>query len=661
MSRARVAVVGSGVAGLTAAWVISKSADVTLFEADDRLGGHADTHDVTVDGVTHAVDTGFIVHNNRTYPVLLRLFRELNVETRPSEMSLSVRDDHTGIQWAGALGFRGLFPTPRMLVNRHHLRMLVDIPRFHRRAKRVLRASSMQSDAETMEQFLDAGRFSPYFRRHFMEPLIAAVWSCDPELALRYPAEYLFRFLHHHGMLRVFGSPRWRTVVGGSRTYVERVAALVDDVRLGAKVTGVTEDEAGVHVTDGSGTTTDFDAAVIAIHPVQALGLLGAPTLAQVAVLACLPYQRNHAILHTDQSLLPTASGARAAWNFSRPRAEEEVEAAAAGLTVTYDLSRLQGLPTREPLLLTLGGSRLVAESAVLARMEYEHPLYTPASVAAQRRLPGINTDRIAFAGAYHGWGFHEDGARSGIAAADHLGFSLPPVLGPYRTTITHTRRMPFVRTFTHRSHVWLVDVDDLPDHGRRSFVLGRFEARDHLGDPRASLRSNVERFLHERGRPFTGGRILLATQPRAWGHCFNPISVFWCLDGSGAVEATLVEVHNTYGDRQVYLVDADEHGRGEVDKQMYVSPFHGVDGFYTVVAPVPTQRLHVSVTLHTDDGATFTASLNGAAALEPRDQRRAAFGSWRGTVLIRMHGIWLWLRRLPVHPRPSSRQGVSP
>lgn len=656
MTGPRIAVVGSGVAGLTAAWIASKSADVTLFEADDRLGGHADTHDVTLDGRSFPVDTGFIVHNRRTYPVLLRLFDELAVTTRASEMSMSVRDDASGIQWAGALGLRGVFPAARMMVHPRHLRMLWEIPRFHRRAKRLLRTRSkdVEYSGQTMDEFLREGRFTEHFRRHFMEPLIAAVWSCDPNVALRYPAEYLFAFLDNHGMLRVFGSPRWRTIVGGSRTYVERVAEALGDVRLGTKVTTVVEDESGVTITDGSGATESFDAAVIATHPGQALSMLGRPTLSQLAVLASLQYSQNGAVLHTDASLLPTAAPARAAWNFRRP---SEGDSAPAGLVVTYDLSRLQGLPTERPLLLTLGGVDLIDSRSVLERMEYEHPLYSPAFLAAQRGLPGINTSRIAFAGAYHGWGFHEDGARSGMAAAEHLGFAWGPEPGIYRTTIRHTRRTPFVRSFTHRSHTWLVDLDALPDHGWRSIALGSVRARDHFGDPDASVRDNVEAFLQSSGRPLVGGRILLATHPRAWGHCFNPISVFWCFDDNDRLAATVVEVHNTYGDRHVYLVEVDANGRGEVDKAMYVSPFHGVDGYYTVVAPVPDQRLQVSVTLHSEDGATFTASLSGERARERGSRARAATASLRSSVLIRLHGVWLWLRRLPVVPRPVHHQ----
>ena len=270
----------------------------------------------------------------------------------------------------------------------------------------------------TLREFLRAGGFTAYFTRHFMEPVVAAVWSCDPELALDYPARYLFAFLQHHGMLQVFGSPQWRTVTGGSRTYVERVAAGLHEIRTGTKVTSVLETPTGVEVTDGNGAVEAYDAVVVATHPGQALAMLAEPTAAQREVLGAMPYSPNTALLHTDTSLMPPARDAWASWNFLRP-------AEALGhVTVTYDLTRLQRLDTDTRYLVTLGGEHLVDPATVIDRMEYEHPLYTPESVAAQRRLPTIGTDRIAFAGAYHGWGFHEDGARSGVEAAERLGLA---------------------------------------------------------------------------------------------------------------------------------------------------------------------------------------------------------------------------------------------
>ncbi|MBZ5738030.1 FAD-dependent oxidoreductase [Nocardioides mangrovi] len=642
----RIAVVGSGVAGLVAAYVAARPdnhAHVTLYEADDRLGGHADTH--RVDG--HAIDTGFIVHNERTYPTLLRLFRELGVPTQDSEMSLSVRDDATGLEYAGALGPRGLFPRTRNLTDPRYLRMLAEIPRFHRHAKRLM---SQDGDDLTLRAFLERGGFTAYFRRHFMEPLVAAVWSCDPAVALDYPARYLFTFLEHHGMLGVFGSPQWKTVSGGSHTYVDRVAAGLHEVRTGTKITSVLETAAGVEVTDGNGRVLTYDAVVIATHPDQALAMLAEPTPAQREVLGAITYSPNVALLHTDTRLLPHAEGARASWNFRRPVEDR------GHVTVTYDLTRLQRLPTDTHYLVTLGGEHLVDPAAVIERREYAHPLYTPASVAAQARLPEISTDRLAFAGAYHGWGFHEDGARSGRAAAERLGLgwgeSQPPAAEPgvYATTIRHTRRTPWRRSFTHRSHTWLVDLDDLPDHG----LLGRFEARDHLGDPDRSIRDNLAAFLAREGVELGAGRVLMAAHPRAFGFCFNPISVFWVRPEHDR-PCVVVEVHNTYGDRHAYLVHPDAQGRATTPKAMYVSPFHGTDGTYDLAVPEPTRRLHVAVTLTTDDGARFSASLAGHRT--DHGALRAAPAALTGAVLIRLHGIALWLRRLPIRPRPDHHQ----
>jgi predicted NAD/FAD-binding protein len=642
--------------------VAAKTADVTLFEADTRLGGHADTHEV--DGL--AIDTGFIVHNRRTYPTLIRLFDELGVATQASEMSMSVRDEVAGLEYAGALGARGLFPTWRNLARPRFLRMLAEVPRFHRRAGALLERPADGVDGDqTLRDFLAEGGFSAYFCRQFMEPLVAAVWSCDPEVALDYPARYLFAFLAHHGMLSITGSPEWRTVAGGSREYVAKIAAGLPDIRLGTKVTSVRETSTGVEVTDGNGRMTAYDAAVIATHPDQALAMLESPTEAQRAALVALPYSENPALLHTDESLLPREHHARASWNFLRPRV------ARGGVTVTYDLTRLQRLPTDTRYLVTLGAgdgvTSLVDPDRVIARMEYAHPLYTPESVAAQRRLPEANTDRVAFAGAYHGWGFHEDGARSGAAAAAHLGLAWPdpasgeptgarvPETGMFDTRIRHIRRRPFKRAFDTRAHTWLVDLDDLPDHG----VLGRFEGRDHLGSPERSIRANVDAFLAETpegaGIDLAGGRVLMAANARAFGYCFNPISVFWCFARDRSLAGVIVEVHNTYGDRHAYLVHPDERGRARVDKELYVSPFHGTDGWYDLSVPVPVDDLLVSVNLHTDDGARFSVTQTGRRT--KTRVLRAAPQAIRGALRIRSEGIWLWVRRLPIQPRPDHHQ----
>ncbi|WP_067564761.1 NAD(P)/FAD-dependent oxidoreductase [Nocardia acidivorans] len=418
-SRRDIAVIGSGVAGLTAAHVLAKHDRVTLYERDTRLGGHAHTHDVELaPGRRVGVDSGFIVHNDHTYPTLTRLFAELGVQTRETEMSMSVRADAPALEYAGARGLSGLFPTLRALGTPRYLRLLAEVPRFHRAAREVLR----QADSGlTLAEFLRRHRFSGYFTDYFVTPLVAAVWSCEPGMTGAYPAEYLFRFLDHHGMLSVHGSPTWRTVVGGSARYVEKIADRLDEIRTGTAVLAITELADGVLVTDRS-TTRRFDAAVIATHPEQALTLLTDPPPLTRAVLSAMPYSVNPAQLHTDESLLPRSQRARAAWNYLVP------DEPTAGVVVTYDLTRLMGLDhiTDRRFLVTLGGEHLVDPARVIARMTYEHPIYTLDSIAAQARLREIHTARVAFAGAYHGWGFHEDGALSGLRAAEHLGGRWP-------------------------------------------------------------------------------------------------------------------------------------------------------------------------------------------------------------------------------------------
>ncbi|MEV6278829.1 FAD-dependent oxidoreductase [Nocardia sp. NPDC051832] len=412
-----IAVVGSGIAGLMAAYVLSRTDHVTLYEKDHRLGGHAHTHEVEVaPGRRVRVDSGFLVHNDRTYPTLLRLFEELEVETRDTDMSMSVRADATGLEYAGAKGLSGLFPSARTATTPRYLRMLTEVRRFHRTARDLLRHPDTDL---TLAEFLRRHRFSAYFTEYFITPLVAAVWSCDPKLAREYPAHYLFRFLDHHGMLTVFGSPTWRTVVGGSARYVDKVAERIGEIRTGTTVRAIIERPDGVLLTETAGARR-FDAAVIATHPDQALALLAAPSPAMLSVLNAMPYSVNQAQLHTDESLLPRARKARASWNYLIPAGIRD----AAGVVVTYDLTRLMGLDQvgDHRFLVTLGGAHLVDRRRVIAEMTYEHPIYTPGSVAAQGRLPELDTDRIAFAGAYHGWGFHEDGALSGLRAAERLG-----------------------------------------------------------------------------------------------------------------------------------------------------------------------------------------------------------------------------------------------
>ena len=331
---------------------------------------------------------------------------------------MSVRCAGCGLQYAGQRGLGGLTPGLRRGRGRY-LRMLGEIPRFHRAARRLLAAPPGAGGERTFGEFLGEGGFSDYFTAHFALPLVAAVWSCPPGTALSYPARYLFAFLANHGMLSVSGSPPWRTVTGGSRCYVERAAKRLHDIRLCTPVRAVRRHGDGAEVRDAAGEIHQFGAVVIATHPDQALRLLDPPTRAERDVLGAFAYTQNPAVLHTDVTLLPDRPRIRASWNYElggfRP-------VAGPAPRISYHMNRLQNLPAGEEYIVTLGGQGVVAPATIIDRMDYAHPAYTPASVAAQRRLPELNTAVTAFAGAYHGWGFHEDGCRSGAEAARALG-----------------------------------------------------------------------------------------------------------------------------------------------------------------------------------------------------------------------------------------------
>lgn len=419
MSQARresAAVVGSGIAGLTAAYVLQQRYDVTLYEAAGRLGGHTHTHDViTPDAGTVPIDTGFIVHNQRTYPLLCRLFSELHVATRQTEMSMSVHCDGCGLEYAGAKGLGGVFAQPRSLTNIAFLRLLAQIHRFHRQATRAL---VQGDDLISLGEFLEHGGYSTYFVSHFVVPIVSCVWSVAPDVAQHYPARYLFAFLENHGMLSFTGSPTWRTVVGGSRTYVDRVVKHLSAVATSTPVTAVAMRGDGVEIRTADGDAILFERVVVATHADTALALLASPNPRQRLLLGAFRYSRNDTWLHTDTTLLPKTERAKASWNFLLPSCVGPIEHA----LVSYDMNRLQGIPSTQAHVVTLNATDRVDPEQVVARMRYAHPIYTAASVDAQKRLCELNGEALAFAGAYHGWGFHEDGCRSGIAAAKSLG-----------------------------------------------------------------------------------------------------------------------------------------------------------------------------------------------------------------------------------------------
>ena len=429
----RIAIVGTGVAGLVAAHELHPHHAITVFEADARVGGHANTVDVEIAGVTHGVDTGFIVYNDANYPGFASLLRELDVATQPTEMSFSVADPRTGLEYRGS-NLNTLFAQRRNLTRPSFLRLLADIVRFNRAARRLVAriprwqgadrlpaaTDGADDEFESIGSFIERGRYSRSFVEQYLVPLGAAIWSADPATFTEFPMHGYARFMYNHGLLDAPGRTRWRTVTGGSRRYVDAlIAPFADRIRLATPVRKIV-------AAGGAGATvievlTDrglehFDHVVVASHSDQALRMLADPTPAERSVLGAIRYQPNTATLHTDSRMLPAEARARASWNYA-------IDPQSRRATITYWMNSLQSIDSAQPLLVTLNRADAIDPRRVLAAFEYQHPVFDAAAMRAQRRRHEIQGVRgISFAGAYWGYGFHEDGVQSGLEVARAIG-----------------------------------------------------------------------------------------------------------------------------------------------------------------------------------------------------------------------------------------------
>jgi uncharacterized protein len=420
----RIAIVGTGISGLVCAHRLAPHHELTIFEADDRLGGHTNTVRVDLDDETHHVDTGFIVHNDRNYPELVALLEELGVTTQPSTMSFSVSEPTSGLEYRGT-NLNTVFAQRSNLARPWFLRMLADIVRFNRAARRLLADADAGSgsgaaapDGPSLQEFLVAGRYSRAFVDRFLVPLGASIWSADPESFTRFPAVAYARFMDNHGLLHLRGMPQWRTITGGSQRYVQALCApLADRIRLHSPVVKVVRrpDDTVELVSAGQGPEV-FDRVILATHSDQALGILADPTPSERDILGAIRYQPNVATLHTDERFLPRNRRARAAWNYHLGA----IDGPAA--TLTYWMNELQSLESRHQLLVTLNCDERIDPDRRLGRYEYAHPVFDAAAMAAQRRRPEIQGRRgTYFAGAYWEYGFHEDGVRSALDVCRHL------------------------------------------------------------------------------------------------------------------------------------------------------------------------------------------------------------------------------------------------
>ena len=422
----KIAVIGSGISGLAAAHALRGRAEVTLLEAGDYFGGHTHTVDVRLDTpqgpVTHGVDTGFLVFNDRTYPQLIALFAELGIESAASDMSFSVqtaaRPGSPALEWCGT-SLDGVFAQRRNLLRPRFWRMLADVVRFNRMATALALSGQDAALLQSLGQFLDQHRFSQEFRDWYFLPMLACIWSCPTEQMLAFPVATMVRFCHNHGLIQLTDRPQWRTVPGGARRYVEKIIAGIADKRLHAPVQSLQRQDDGVLVRVQD-QTERFDKVIVATHSDQALAMLADASVAERAVLSAIAYQPNTVVLHTDASVLPRRPKAWAAWNYHAAAPQAGAPAQAPNtVCLHYLINRLQPLPFEQPVIVSLNPDAPIDPATVQGRFDYAHPVFDLAAIEAQKRLPAIQGLRHTyFCGAWAGYGFHEDGLSSGLAAA---------------------------------------------------------------------------------------------------------------------------------------------------------------------------------------------------------------------------------------------------
>ncbi len=684
----KIAVIGAGIAGLGAAWLLSRQHDVVLLEQEHYLGGHSNTVDVPSPTGPTPVDTGFIVYNTASYPNLIALFQCLDVPTAATDMSFSVSLNDGGYEYNGN-GLKGLFGQRSNLFSRRHWRLTADVVRFFREASAIDLATL--PDEMTLGTWLEDRSYSNAFVDDHIMPMGAAIWSTPACEMLDFPAAAFIRFFANHGLLQVSNRPEWRTVRGGSREYVRR---LMGNFRgrtvIGDGVASVRRKPGGVEIKTCSGSCEAFEACLVASHADQALAMLADPSDREHDLLGAFRYARNEAVLHSDARLMPRRRRLWTSWNYMGSEADGAL------IAVTYWMNQLQPLGTMPDVFLTLNPNKPIDEDSVQRRFVYHHPMFDARALKAQRELWDVQgQDRIWYAGSYFGYGFHEDALQAGLAAAEAMGgvrrpWTVAEEFGPHPSqadsvsigagygggmnpisaiwvgTVVHKRLRPKQHSLRYSVFSLLLDVDRIDETARgcRLFSRNRWNAIsffdvDH-GPPGTSDVAAHARALFNDGGIELGAdtRILLLSYPRVLGYVFNPLSVYFAVDRDGDIAGLIYEVNNTWGERHSYVVPAGKPRNGvyahEVTKHMFVSPFIEEKGHYTFRVSAAADELVVAVMVHDREGPLLKTYFK-ARAKSFGDRAlstlllRFPLMTMKVTAGIHLEALRLWLKGVPL------------
>ena len=703
-SERHVAIVGTGISGLSAAWLLSQTMRVTVYEADTRLGGHSNTVIVPTPNAPIPVDTGFIVYNERNYPNLVALFKHLDVETAPSEMSFSVSLGRGEFEYSGS-GINGLFGQRKNIIRPRFWMMLRDISRFYKNAPALLHRHDL--GGVTLGEYLDRNHYSQVFIRDHLLPMGAAIWSMTAEEMRDYPLAAFVRFFDSHGLLSIKNRPQWRTVVGGSREYVRRLSnGFSDSVRLGVGVVRIERQNGQVIVTDTTGHSETYTDVLIATHANQALALLSDPDAQEREMLGSFRYTDNKAVLHSDDSPMPYRKRLWASWNYTEGDREKEGQFP---LCVTYWMNRLQNIDPKNPLFVTLNPTHAILAEKQIDSFDYTHPLFDRKALAAQQQLWWLQGQRNTwFCGAYFGYGFHEDGLQSGLAAAESLAGVRRPwnvegesgriVLAPsvssvpeitccdkkvesrtalFRGTVMHMRHRPRQYHLKYRMFSLLLDYDELPSLGKKSRIFGynrrsliSFWDKDHGDGQAEGLRSWISGHLQTLGVLEEGMRFEILCYPRVLGYVFNPLTVYFCYTAEGVLRAILYEVCNTFRESHTYVIPVTniENGvvRQECAKKMYVSPFVPMECTYRFqIEPPDDKSVLIRIDEFDADGLVLVASFAGKRHVFSdaelwRTFLRYPLMTFKAIIGIHWEALRIWLKGVPVHRHRAAEKPVA-